>query len=41
MKELPDTTRIRFFYAGREMKDDKTLGNYNYNPGTVIQAMIF
>ena len=22
------------------MKDDKTLGNYNYQPGTVIQAMI-
>ena len=41
MKELPDTARIRFFYSGREMKDDKTLGNYSYNPGTVIQAMIF
>ena len=41
MKELPDSTRVRFFYSGREMKDDKTLGNYSYNPGTVIQAMIF
>ena len=40
LKELSAETRIRLLYNGREMKDDRTLGNYNYQPGTVIQAMI-
>ncbi len=40
MRELPAETKVRLFYNGREMKDDKTLGNYSYIGGTVIQAMI-
>lgn len=39
-KAIPDVEGIRFFYNGREMIDDKTLGNYSYSVGTVIQAMI-
>jgi hypothetical protein len=39
-KCIPDTEVIRFFYNGREMIDSKTLGNYSYTVGTVIQAMI-
>lgn len=40
MKELNAETKIRLFYNGREMKEDKTLGNYGYQQGTIIQAMI-
>jgi Ubiquitin family len=39
-KSIPDSEGIRFFYNGREMIDDKTLGNYSYAVGTIIQAMI-
>ena len=39
MKELEPSVRVRLFYNGREMMDEKTLGNYNYQGGTVIQAM--
>ena len=39
-KTIPDTQIIRFFYNGREMIDNKTLGNYSYAVGTIIQAMI-
>jgi hypothetical protein len=28
------------FFNGREMSDNRTLGNYNYIEGMVIQAMI-
>jgi len=31
---------IRLFFGGREMGDNRTLGNYNYIEGMVIQAMI-
>lgn len=31
---------IRLFYSGREMADNRTLGNYNYTEGSIIQAMI-
>lgn len=31
---------IRLFYNGREMLDNRTLGNYGYMVDTVIQAMI-
>jgi len=37
---VPVEENIRFFYNGREMIDSKTLGNYNYAVGTMIQAMI-
>ena len=40
LKSIPDSESIRFFYNGREMIDDKTLGNYSYTVGTIIQAMI-
>jgi hypothetical protein len=39
-KGLADSEAIRFFYNGREMIDDKTLGNYSYTVGTIVQAMI-
>jgi hypothetical protein len=39
-KSIPDNECIRFFYNGREMIDDKTLGNYSYSVGTIIHAMI-
>ena len=39
-KELKDETLIRFFYQGREMKDENYLGTYSYQSGMVIQAMI-
>lgn len=39
-KQIPDNEAIRFFYNGREMIDNKTLGNYSYALGTIIQAMI-
>ena len=39
-KELKPETVIRFFYQGREMKDENYLGSYNYSSGMVIQAMI-
>lgn len=39
-KQIPDNEVIRFFYNGREMIDSKTLGNYSYALGTIIQAMI-
>jgi hypothetical protein len=39
-KSIPDSESIRFFYNGREMIDDKTLGNYSYAVGTIVQAMI-
>ena len=39
-KEIPDVENIRFFYNGREMIDSKTLGNFSYGVGTIIQAMI-
>lgn len=29
-KELSAESKIRFFYGGREMKDEKNLGNYGY-----------
>ena len=40
LKGLTVDSKIRFFYTGREMKDEKALGNYSYVAGTVIQAMI-
>jgi hypothetical protein len=30
VKSLTTDCKIRLFYNGREMKDDKTLGNYGY-----------
>lgn len=39
-KNIPQEQNIRLFYNGREMIDSKTLGNYNYCEGTIIQAMI-
>jgi hypothetical protein len=40
VRDLSKETKIRLFYNGREMMEDKTLGNYGYQQGTVIQAMI-
>ena len=37
--ELGDAS-IRLFYGGREILDNRTLGNYGYVNGTIIQAMI-
>jgi hypothetical protein len=31
---------IRLFYGGREVLDNRTLGNYGYMNDTIIQAMI-
>lgn len=31
---------IRLFYGGREMLDNRTLGNYGYVTDTIVQAMI-
>lgn len=39
-KELDPARGIRFFYNGREMIDGRTFGNYSYNEGSVVQAMI-
>lgn len=39
MKGL-EKENIRLFYNGRAMSDEKTIGNYNYIAGSVIQAMI-
>ena len=39
-KDIAPEKGIRLFYNGREMHDDKTLGNYNYCEGTILQAMI-
>lgn len=39
-KSIEATKNIRLFFGGREMSDNRTLGNYNYIEGTVIQAMI-
>lgn len=40
LKSMPHETKMRLFYNGREMKDDCTLGNYNYVDGAIVQAMI-
>lgn len=39
-KQISPEKAIRLFYNGREMIDNKTLGNYNYCEGTIVQAMI-
>ena len=39
-KQIAEDKNIRLFYNGREMIDNKTLGNYNYCEGTIVQAMI-
>ena len=39
-KELSAESKIRFFYGGRELKDEKNLGNYKYESGSIIQALI-
>jgi hypothetical protein len=39
-KKIDGDKNIRLFYNGREMIDNKTLGNYNYCEGTIVQAMI-
>jgi hypothetical protein len=39
-KQIAEDKNIRLFYNGREMIDNKTLGNYNYFEGTIVQAMI-
>lgn len=32
--------KLRLLYRGREMKEGKKLGNYGYEEGTIIQAII-
>ena len=31
---------VRFFYSGREMLDNRMVGNYNYMAGMVVQCQI-
>ncbi len=31
---------MRLFYSGKELLDDKAIGNYGYIDQTIIQAMI-
>lgn len=38
-KQLGETP-IRLFYSGRELLDNRTLGNYGYAADSIIQAMI-
>ena len=40
LKNLDPNTKIRLFYGGRELSDDKSLGNYKFDSGLVIQALI-
>lgn len=39
-KKLPNTTKVRLLYQGRELKDRQMLGSYSYVSGMIIQAMI-